>query len=179
MKTPANLFIMCGLPGSGKTTVARKIAGRVNGVLFTADVVRREMFDVRTYSEEERQAVYEELLRRSAPLLAKGISVVLDATYMVETHRTEACRFAARFDVDCKLVHVVCHEDVAKWRISQRINDASEADVSVYLKLKDSFEPIHGPHTVIDNSKDWFHLEKQLKRHFKPPLPLHLSAAAD
>ncbi|MBV7337173.1 AAA family ATPase [Chloroflexi bacterium TSY] len=86
MKTPANLFIMCGLPGSGKTTVARKIAGRVNGVLFTADVVRREMFDVRTYSEEERQAVYEELLRRSAPLLAKGISVVLDATYINPSH---------------------------------------------------------------------------------------------
>lgn len=48
MKTAANLFIMWGLPGSGKTTVAKKIASRVNGGLFTADVIRREMFDVRT-----------------------------------------------------------------------------------------------------------------------------------
>lgn len=110
-------------------------------------------------SEEERQAVYEELLRRSAPMLAKGISVVLDATYMAAAHRFEACCLAERFGVDCKLVHIICCEDVEKWRISQHVNDASEADISVYLKLKDSFEPILGPHTVIDNSKDWFHLE--------------------
>ncbi len=166
MKNSVKLVIMCGLPGSGKTTVAKKVARRVKGVLLTADVVRREMFPVRTYSLAERNAVYEELLQRASAYLTTGTSVVLDSTYASAIHRDAARKMAKACGVNYSVVHVTCAEDVATTRIEERKNDASEADVRVYHLLKNTFDPITEPHTVIDNSKDLLHLENQLGFHF-------------
>ena len=139
---------------------------RLNGVLLSADVVRREMFPVRTYSQAERNAVYDELLRLANGYLATGTSVVLDSTYASATHREDARKLAETTGVNYSFVHITCAEDVAKARIEERVNDASEADVNVYLMLKNAFDPITEPHTVIDNSKDLLHLEDQLGFHF-------------
>ena len=165
MKRQPELIIMCGLPGSGKSTAARYIAKQLRGRLLVADVVRRQMFETRTYSEEERQVVYEELLRRAAPLLSEGVSVVLDATYLSASHREDAFKVGERFDAKCRVVHVTCTEEVAKERIQQRVaqgSDASEADVAVYLKLKNALEPIRRPHSIIDNSSDYARLKREI-----------------
>ena len=37
MDFPATLFIICGLPGAGKTTLAKKIEGSFSAVRISAD----------------------------------------------------------------------------------------------------------------------------------------------
>ena len=41
---------MCGLPGVGKTTIARELAPLVNGVVLSTDKIRKDLFPKRRES---------------------------------------------------------------------------------------------------------------------------------
>ena len=38
------IIIICGLPGVGKTTVAKELAPLVNAVILSTDKIRKELF---------------------------------------------------------------------------------------------------------------------------------------
>ena len=53
------LIIVCGLQGTGKTTVAKKIAEKINAVILRSDVLRMEILKDPKYTEEEKQKIYD------------------------------------------------------------------------------------------------------------------------
>jgi predicted kinase len=75
------LYLLCGLPGSGKTTHARELEAAGKGIALTADDWVCQLFpdDSEAAARDERkgfvQQVQDELVER---LLAAGISVILD-----------------------------------------------------------------------------------------------------
>ncbi|MFA7254260.1 MAG: AAA family ATPase [Patescibacteria group bacterium] len=146
------LLIVCGLQGTGKTTVAKKIADRTNSVLLRSDIIRKEMFEHPTYSEEEKQDVYTEMTDRARTLLSDGLNVVLDATFNTGLNRDQAEQIAIDLNIPCKIIKVECDEDVIEKRISERIGDASNANFNHYLQYKQNFEEFVEPPLVIDNS---------------------------
>ncbi|QLD84916.1 AAA family ATPase [Natronomonas halophila] len=145
------LVVVCGLPGVGKSTVARAVADRLDAAVLRTDVVRKELFDDPKYTSEESTTVYNELLARARDRLADGESVVLDATFKTRSRRREARDIAAEVDADFRLVHVDCDTEVVERRIAAR-DDVSDADFEVHLQFKDRFEPIEMDHERIDNS---------------------------
>ena len=76
----------CGLPGSGKTTIAQgvfdsvvkggKTAQKVK--LLSMDSIRKKIFPEPTYSDQERDAAYRSFVLIGSLLSASGISVLLD-----------------------------------------------------------------------------------------------------
>jgi predicted kinase len=97
-----------GLPGTGKSTPAGALAGRAGAVLLSSDTVRKELagMDPLTpaaagygdglYSADHTEALYAEVLRRAGMLLARGESVVLDASWTTSaSHRRAAAQLAA------------------------------------------------------------------------------------
>ncbi|MFC6734896.1 AAA family ATPase, partial [Halolamina salina] len=75
------LVLVCGLPGTGKSTVAERIAELLPARMLRTDVVRKELFPEPTYEAEESAAVYDELFDRARDRLDAGEHVVLDATF--------------------------------------------------------------------------------------------------
>lgn len=75
------LYMLCGLPGSGKTTRARELEASGEGVLLTADTWVCQLYsdDAEAAARDERKSRVEEvqweLVER---LLAGGVSVILD-----------------------------------------------------------------------------------------------------
>lgn len=59
------IVAVCGLPGSGKSYFAARLAERLDAVYLSSDRVRREMFTRRTYSDDEKMDVYRELIHRA------------------------------------------------------------------------------------------------------------------
>lgn len=53
------LVVMCGLPATGKTTVAEALAGRIKAIVLRTDSLRREIF---------KEGKLEEVLRSKDPL---------------------------------------------------------------------------------------------------------------
>ena len=134
------LVLVGGVSGSGKSTLARPVAQALGGILLRSDVVRRELraggAEVTTdgYAASAVEAVYAEMLARAAGLLARGRSVVLDATWLDPRRRAEAETVAA--DAYAELVEISCtapHDELIR-RITARAqqgSDPSEATVEI------------------------------------------------
>ncbi len=145
------LVIVGGVPGAGKSTVAELIADRLSAERLRSDEIRKKLFDRPTYAEGETETVYETLRDRAADQLAKGRSVVLDATFADRTHRQAVAELGAGEEVTVRTVRVVCEQSVLEDRIARR-EGISDADASVSRAIRDSFDPIERPHDEIDNS---------------------------
>lgn len=165
------LVVVCGLPGTGKSTVSERVAGRLDAHLLRTDVVRKELFPDPDYTSAESQAVYDEILDRAASHLDAGDDVVLDGTFRRASMRERAAGVAERCGADLRLVRVTCAESVVKRRIQERVDDESDADFSIYKLLKDEFEPIERDHLVIDNSGSLAETEARIDEGFAPVVP--------
>jgi predicted kinase len=77
----STLYIMCGLPFSGKTTLARTLANHCGFVHLDLDAIARgkNLFPEEGISDEQWSQVFREVHRQVADLLSSGKSVVFDA----------------------------------------------------------------------------------------------------
>jgi protein-L-isoaspartate(D-aspartate) O-methyltransferase len=74
-----------GLPGSGKSVIARAVAERLRAGgedvrVLELDEIRRTITPAPTYSDAEREAVYRALVYIGARLVEAGVPVIFDAT---------------------------------------------------------------------------------------------------
>lgn len=100
-----------GLPGSGKSTIARAAATRlaasgVSVALLELDRMRAVVTPHPTYSEAEREVVYRALVFAAISLTEAGVPVIVDATAHRRAWRDLARASIARFaevQLDCPL----------------------------------------------------------------------------
>lgn len=150
---PPQLICVAGLPGCGKSVVARLLTERLAGLLLRTDAIRKELFAVPDYSPEESIRTYTEFYRRAEEGLDAGRVVVMDATFYSRSSREQVAAIAHRTGVPLRLLLVTAPEEIVRDRIAQRTNDISDADFRVYLEMKALFEPLTEAetHTIIDN----------------------------
>ena len=153
------LVALIGLPGAGKTTVARRIAGRFPLLVLESDELRRDLIPVPDYSQAESTRLFVAMHRLIAGLLARGVPVLLDATNLVEAHREPLRRLAREAGAKLVLVLVQAAPQVVRERLSRRLGTGlpragSEADWSVYLRMRETFEPVRGRHHTVDTAMD-------------------------
>jgi len=133
------LLVVGGLMGTGKSTLARALADALLLQTFQTDGVRRELFgqsesptafDAERYAPQNRQRVYDELARLADQVLGRGVSVVLDGTYMSAAHRSEVQQLGRKNGVQPLFCFCQCPDEVARGRIESRLRmgrDPSEA----------------------------------------------------
>lgn len=137
------LVLVGGLPGSGKSTVAGRLADEMGAVLIASDRVRKELagIDPKTsaadryrrgiYAPEHTARTYAELLARAEELLGLGESVVLDASWTDAAARDSARLVASR--AHCSLVPLRCEAptDLRARRLRARTESISDADPAI------------------------------------------------
>jgi len=146
------LIIVCGLPGSGKTTLAERLAKKIGAVHLSSDIIRKQMHPKPAYTEEEKREVYVAMARKAQELVRGGGGVVLDATFYRREYRAMMEAVAQRNDERLYLILCTISDEEARRRIGGRKGGPSDADFEVYLRLKEGFEPIDGDHLEIDFS---------------------------
>lgn len=146
------IFIVLGLPGSGKSFFAFHLAKEVNAEYISSDILRKKMFAKRTYTVEEKQAVYNEMLSQMISAIKQKKNVVLDATFYKNYIRKKFAEAAKKID-DVIFVEVQAAEWVIRERTQKKRED-SEADFEVYKKLKAEWEPMEEEHLVLQSTND-------------------------
>src|SRR4030042_5472883 len=89
---PMKLTCIAGLPGTGKTYLARRLAAETGAVRLSRDDVRAELFDPVTYSESEKGIAFGEMLLRAKADLHQGMDVILEGMPFSRRSERDAAR---------------------------------------------------------------------------------------
>ena len=142
------IFVTCGMVGSGKSTVAATIADRISGVLIRSDRVRKmpDAFTAETdrYSDTNRERVYEAMLSRAQSVVRSGRNVILDATFSRPSWRSLVLDWAKREGIEAQLLWVEANEDTTLARLRSRARvaaDPSEAGPEQFEGSRAEFIP--------------------------------------
>ncbi|HEY5625302.1 MAG TPA: AAA family ATPase [Dehalococcoidia bacterium] len=152
---PAMLVITCGLAGTGKSNIARKLGRRLDAAVLASDVVRKEMvgmapqervldeYRAGLYSADMTAQTYEALLDAAREELTAGRSVILDASFTRREHRRAASRLSRETGAQYACIEVSADESAIRERLAGRLKrgrDASDARWDIYVRQKRRFQ---------------------------------------
>jgi uncharacterized protein len=181
----AMLLVVCGLSGTGKSTVARALQQRTTFTLLASDVERKRLAGVAptvhldapygagVYGADFSAKVYRALLAQAEDLLKAGHGVIIDATFLRRADRALAIDLAARTQTSPIFVECRAPRDEVVARLtrrSTRANEISDADEAIYRRQLEEFEAFAelppARHVIADTTRApealWAELERRL-----------------
>ena len=152
-------IIVSGLPGTGKSFFCRQLAQRLPFIILESDVLRKKLFTNPAYSAEESAYLFRAIHCLMEEFLRRGIPIILDATNLTRKHRERLYNIAERYQAKLIIVQIKAPAEVVQKRLKKRVadksnGDNSNADWSVYKKMKTMVEKIDRHHFTVDTSKD-------------------------
>ena len=153
------VVIMAGLPGSGKSTVARALAERLPATVLDKDVIRAALFAPAhiEYSRAQDDFCQEIMLQTAAYLLGRNLSsyIFLDGrTFSRRYQRERVLDFCSQLEKRWAILECVCSETTALARLEkaavERIHPATNRTPELYRQIQKIWEPIDDPKLVID-----------------------------
>jgi predicted kinase len=141
----AHLYILCGLPFSGKTTLANELVSRLGVSRVAIDDINGErgVWDDETgLSPEEWTNTYQEAYRRINLLLKQGKSVVDDSVNYARELRDRLRAIAERHGAATTVIYVDVPLAEARRRWLENRQTARRADVrdSDFANVVEHFE---------------------------------------
>jgi predicted kinase len=165
------IILFSGLPGVGKTRLANELAPLINAVVLSTDKIRKELISNPTYTREEKELIYNVMLLLTRYLHnAAGLNCILDATFNTKESRKKAREKLETVSPEqIYIVECICPEDIVISRLKARKgNDYSDADIDIYRKMKQVYEPVEEEkqrHIVADTSRDPKINAEEIKTH--------------
>lgn len=142
--------IVFGLPGSGKSYFASRLADMLRAEYINSDLVRKQMLSKKTYSEKEKLSVYDTMLEKMKTPLRQNKDVVLDATFYKREIRSKFMD-EVKGQEEIFFIEVRANFPLTRERLKIHRPD-SDADFEVYKKIKKQWEPFEADHLILQST---------------------------
>ena len=145
------VIAVMGLAGTGKTSMARAIAGELGLRVVSTDAVRQELFGHEkgataygqgAYRPEANQRTYETLVERGRSLLIEDGGVVLDGTLLREDDRLRVQEMASAAGATTRWIECELPAELVRQRLErrrQRREGLSDATWETYLRQREEY----------------------------------------
>ena len=150
---------MAGLPGTGKSTLARALARELGAVVLDKDRIRAALFPpaVIDYSAAQNDFCMAVVYRTAAFLLGQAAArpVIVDGRTFGRSIQVQALQKAAQtMAARLYIVECVCAEATALARlagdVAQGAHPAADRGPALYARIKVGWVPITAPKLVVD-----------------------------
>lgn len=165
----AKLYIMCGLPFAGKTTLAKRITEFTKSELVSFDSVWRDNPNLHRESKEDEW----KLVRKAAQAeigkeLHNGRSVVYDDINVRQEHRNELRQLAK--DNNAESIVVFANTPLEKIKRREKFNEENlerhKVESVNFENALNQFEPPQASENVIEYNPS-MEMEAWLKKNFR------------
>ncbi len=144
------LILMSGLSGSGKSTVARKLACLIGAIHIRSDAVRKHLADIplqqrgdaSLYTPVLTQQTYDRLCDLGIRLATLGYTVILDAKYDRINNRQRVLNQAKAVNVSAAILVCTAPLAVLRQRLQQRTDDIADATAELLTSQQATSEAL-------------------------------------
>ena len=180
------LILFAGMPGSGKTTLARMVARQLCLPIFSKDRAQRVLRDHHLAAENTGDGYYL-ILDMADEQLSLGVSAILDATFPLDHFRTVASEIAARHKARLCALYCHCSDDEAwRQRMTRRVQYVpgwKPVGWDDVLRMREYYQPWKDNAVVVDSlysAEDNFPavlhaIENAVRRTYVPNQPADLN----
>jgi predicted kinase len=149
------LIVFGGLPGTGKTTIARELARQVGAVLLRIDSIEQALKDYGAADQPLDDAGYRVAYAVAADNLCVGRTVIADSVNPLAVTRNAWVEVANRSRAHVVEIEVIC-SDVTEHRkrIEARISDIAGLRLPTWQEIVcREYHPWDRGHIVVDTAR--------------------------
>jgi len=140
--------MLCGLPCSGKSTLARKIETEIKAFTFSFDEWIVSIFGT-NHSDmigfQYAPNVINLIDKLRTRLLELGVDVIIDDGFTTRASRDGMRKMATELCVNCKLYYLSCAKEILLQRLQRRNANLKDGEVFIheykFQKFLEIFEP--------------------------------------
>lgn len=134
------LIILSGLPGTGKSSIAKLLSRELRAPIMSTDATRIRLGYQGRYAAEEKSVIYDAFFSAVAKAADKEPVIILDGSFSTAACRAEALSLGRKLGRPVRFFHIYASMD----RIVERLKatrENSEADLKVYKAMAEAFVP--------------------------------------
>lgn len=153
LQRPA-VIAVAGLSGTGKTSVARAIAGELGGRVVSSDAVRQSLFGAAkqpagygegVYTAEANRQTFRKMIAEARELMAEDGCVILDATFRRAEDRLAARELVLGVGAEWRLIECRLAPGLVRTRLTERAarqEGLSDATWETYVRQREESESL-------------------------------------
>jgi len=156
------LIALAGLPGTGKSTLAARLASALGGVVLSKDVVRAALFPppVLDYSSAQDAAAMAAVYAAARVIIAADPRrvVILDGrTFRRSAQVADLFAAGRAIGREPVVIECVCDDDIARMRLDRDAaggrHPAGNRTAALYDEVKATAEPLTIPRLTLDTGR--------------------------
>jgi len=167
---PPIVFLVSGLTGTGKSTLAMKLAVDYHADILNTDIIRKEIEGIDKfekhldkpntglYAPDKIDQTYQEMFKRLEEKLKLNKNIILDATFQKKKYRDKVREIVDRYNAIYIAIRCTAPDDIVKKWLEERLREKTVSDGrwEIYKVQKKTFEDFKEDeeHIVVDMSEE-------------------------